>query len=324
MQESATSAHRRRSACGRAPEVELMNRCIHTYQPYRKSHPTALLLGNRSALRVGGSSKLTGSCGQPAPVARVAAACRCGSRGAIPANVTYRFEQRPRGDFGWGRQCRQRHRPQPARAEPGDYFVASENLFRQGTKVGTDHATCTLTRFEPRTGAPKRLAAQCLVTLVLPEGQVTAQGVRTGALSQRQPPRFTLAITGGTGAYNAERGDRLRGGFAAADGALHVAVPPGGTLGTGPVDASGRCAPPLAVGRPDSRCEVRAVAAAGELLGHPVPLDVLLGPAGRAAEVADETADHRLPPFGLAAARPRPRLLALKEAHQHPGPTGRR
>ena len=53
----------------------------------------------------------------------------------------------------------------------GDYFVATENLFRQGTKVGTDHATCTITRLQPRTGAPKRFAAQCLATLVLPEGQ---------------------------------------------------------------------------------------------------------------------------------------------------------
>src|SRR5262249_47452549 len=88
----------------------------------------------------------------------------------------------------------------------GDYFVATENLFRQGTKVGTDHATCTLPRLEPRTGAPQRFAAHCLATLVLPEGQVTAQGVRTGALSQRQPPRFTLAIIGGTGAYTTARG----------------------------------------------------------------------------------------------------------------------
>ena len=88
----------------------------------------------------------------------------------------------------------------------GDSFVATENLFRQGNKAGTDHATCTLTRLEPPTGAPKRFAAQCLATLVLPEGQVTAQGVRTGALSQRQPPRFTLAITGGTGAYNTAHG----------------------------------------------------------------------------------------------------------------------
>src|SRR5262249_36527201 len=62
------------------------------------------------------------------------------------------------------------------------------------------------TRLEPRTGAPQRFAAHCLATLVLPEGQVTAQGVRTGALSQRQPPRFTLAIIGGTGAYTTAPG----------------------------------------------------------------------------------------------------------------------
>src|SRR5215470_1387357 len=116
-----------------------------------------------------------------------------------------------------------------------------------------------------------------------------------------------------------ESGECVRGGFAAADGALHVAVPPGGTLGTGPVDASGWFAPRLAVGRPDSRCEVRAVAAAGELLDHPVPLDVLLGPAGRIAEVADEAADHGIAPLGLAAVRPDARFLALKEAHQDAG-----
>src|SRR6202035_4372950 len=97
-------------------------------------------------------------------------------------------------------------------------------------------------------------------------------------------------------------------------------VPPGGILSARPVDASGRCAPRLAVGRPDSRCEVRAVAAASELLGHPVPLSVLLGPACSIAEVSGEAADHGLSPLGHATARPRARLLALKEAHQDAGP----
>ena len=119
-----------------------------------------------------------------------------------------------------------------------------------------------------------------------------------------------------------ERSDGLRGGFAAADGALHVAVPLGGTLSAGPVDASGGCAPRLAVGRPDSRCEVRAVAAAGELLGHPVPLDVLLGARRRLSEVPDEAADHGIAPLGLAAARLDARFLALKEAHQDAGRAG--
>ena len=94
----------------------------------------------------------------------------------------------------------------PSGLSLGDYFVATENLFRQGKKVGTDHAVCTLTRLEPPTGTPKRFAAQCLATLVLPEGQITLQGVRTGSLSAQQPPRFTLAITGGTGTYKTAQG----------------------------------------------------------------------------------------------------------------------
>src|SRR6516225_5092854 len=117
-----------------------------------------------------------------------------------------------------------------------------------------------------------------------------------------------------------ERGDRLRGRLAAADGALHIAIPLRGALGAGPVDAPGRRAPRLAVGGPDARCEVRAVAAAGELLGHPVPLDVLPGAGRRLAEVADEGADHGVAPFGLAAAGPAARLPALDEAHQDAGP----
>ncbi len=94
----------------------------------------------------------------------------------------------------------------PSGLSLGDYFVVTENLFRQGKKVGTDHAVCTITRLEPPTGTPKRGALQCVVTLVLPEGQITVQGVRTGSLSQQQPPRFTLAITGGTGAYKTAHG----------------------------------------------------------------------------------------------------------------------
>ncbi len=34
----------------------------------------------------------------------------------------------------------------------------------------------------------------------------SASGVRTGSLSSRQPPRFTLAITGRTGAYKTAHG----------------------------------------------------------------------------------------------------------------------
>jgi hypothetical protein len=94
----------------------------------------------------------------------------------------------------------------PSGLSLGDYFVATEDLFRQGKKVGSDHAVCTLTRLVPRTGTPKRFAVQCVVTLLLPEGQITVQGVRTGSLTQPLPPPFVWAITGGTGAYKTARG----------------------------------------------------------------------------------------------------------------------
>lgn len=88
----------------------------------------------------------------------------------------------------------------------GDYFVATENLFRRGEKVGSDHAICTITRLQPPTGTPDTAALQCLATLVLPEGQITLQGVRIAVLDQQEPPRFVLAVTGGTGAYETAHG----------------------------------------------------------------------------------------------------------------------
>src|SRR5580658_2219257 len=118
--------------------------------------------------------------------------------------------------------------------------------------------------------------------------------------------------------------DRVRGGFAAADGTFHVAIPLRGVLGAGPVDAPDRRAPRLAVGRPDSGAEVRAVTSAGELLGHPVPLEILRGARRLLTEVADETADHGRLPLGWAATRPAARRFALQETHQHAGRTGRR
>ncbi len=49
-------------------------------------------------------------------------------------------------------------------------------------------------------------ALACLATLALTDGQITLQGVRFASLTQQQLPRFTLAITGGTGAYKTAHG----------------------------------------------------------------------------------------------------------------------
>src|SRR5262249_2326354 len=88
----------------------------------------------------------------------------------------------------------------------GDYFVATENPFRKAETVGADHPACTTTRLEPTTGTPETGVAQCSASLVLPEGQLTAQGARTFALDSKESPNFVLAVTGGTGSYKGARG----------------------------------------------------------------------------------------------------------------------
>jgi hypothetical protein len=45
---------------------------------------------------------------------------------------------------------------------------------------------------------------QCLVTLRLPEGQITLQGLID--FSAQAGPSFTVAVTGGTGAYRTAHG----------------------------------------------------------------------------------------------------------------------
>jgi hypothetical protein len=76
----------------------------------------------------------------------------------------------------------------------GDRFVFSDNLFRHGNRVGTDHGECVTTRIQgPRGGF------QCNATAVLRRGQITAQGAVT--FNQEQTGRFTLAVTGGTGRF---------------------------------------------------------------------------------------------------------------------------
>jgi hypothetical protein len=81
----------------------------------------------------------------------------------------------------------------------GDQNVFTDNLFRNGKRVGELHVVCTLTRLVERVSA----TAQCLGTLVLPAGQITFQAALTFT---EDATRFTLAITGGTGAYRTAHG----------------------------------------------------------------------------------------------------------------------
>jgi hypothetical protein len=96
----------------------------------------------------------------------------------------------------------------------GDQFIYGGDVFRGGKKVGTDSVVCTTTRV-----AGNNSQSQCQITLSLPEGQLTAQGLLpTGRLN-------VFAITGGTKAY------RDAGGYVTGGGNL-----PNGTVITVYVD----------------------------------------------------------------------------------------
>jgi hypothetical protein len=77
-----------------------------------------------------------------------------------------------------------------------DAFVFSNDLYRNGEKVGEDGGTCTVTRIAS-SGAT---TLHCLGTNSLPGGQISVQGLAAPG----EP--FELAVTGGTGRYSKARG----------------------------------------------------------------------------------------------------------------------
>lgn len=88
-----------------------------------------------------------------------------------------------------------------AAADPtGNQFVSAHDLYRGGRKVGVDGASCQIIDVV-QSG---ELRSQCVATVSLPKGQLTAQGLPTFEEAGTRP--FTLAITGGTGAYAAAGG----------------------------------------------------------------------------------------------------------------------
>lgn len=83
----------------------------------------------------------------------------------------------------------------------GDQFVFADDLYEDGKRVGEDGGSCQLVRL-----ASAEATFQCLVTLSLEKGQITVQGLFTAA-GDDDPSPFVVAITGGTGAYRAARGE---------------------------------------------------------------------------------------------------------------------
>jgi hypothetical protein len=85
----------------------------------------------------------------------------------------------------------------------GDELVFSETLFKKGREVGTSGVVCTVTQAV----APYNvLSFHCVGTLSLRGGQITLQGlIEVQGEDDRGP--WTVAITGGTGAYRGAGGE---------------------------------------------------------------------------------------------------------------------
>ena len=70
-------------------------------------------------------------------------------------------------------------------ARPGDEYLLSDRLHRDGLRVGRDAGTCTVVTTEGD--------AVCDIVLVLPAGQILVHGLLPATAHE-----FPLAVTGGT------------------------------------------------------------------------------------------------------------------------------
>jgi hypothetical protein len=87
----------------------------------------------------------------------------------------------------------------------GDELVISETLRRKGRDVGTSGVVCVVTGAEPPYDV---LTFHCVATLSLLNGQITLQGL-IEVQGEGDPGPFTVAITGGTGAYRGASGEAI-------------------------------------------------------------------------------------------------------------------
>jgi hypothetical protein len=88
----------------------------------------------------------------------------------------------------------------PGHGPVGNQILTTDDIYRQAGKVGQDATVCQVMADLGQAGA----RFQCVATVSLPEGQLTVQGLATSTETGNQP--FTLAITGGTGAYRTAHG----------------------------------------------------------------------------------------------------------------------
>lgn len=82
----------------------------------------------------------------------------------------------------------------------GDQIVFTDDVYKHERLIGSLDGVCTTTRVDT-----DGLNQQCVVTLTLPKGQLTAQG--TIRFDEDFDDSFTIAITGGTARYDDAAGE---------------------------------------------------------------------------------------------------------------------
>lgn len=81
----------------------------------------------------------------------------------------------------------------------GDQTVFDDVLVQEGREVGRQAGFCVVTNHVPNDPV-SGLKIACSLTMTLPDGEITLQGLATNAATKR------LVVTGGTGAYVNARG----------------------------------------------------------------------------------------------------------------------
>lgn len=87
----------------------------------------------------------------------------------------------------------------------GDQLVFSEVLRKRGREVGTSGVVCVITEAVP---PYTTVTFHCVGTLSLRRGQITLQGL-IEVQGEDDPGPFTVAITGGTGAFRGASGQAV-------------------------------------------------------------------------------------------------------------------
>jgi len=110
------------------------------------------------------------------------------------AQETFRLVERP-GTFKYlDLPPKQRSNNSPPSV--GDEIILTSRLYRSGTRVGTLHAVCTVTK---RTGNVERTPLSCVGSFVLGRDSIEVAGIVV-------TEDIDIAITGGTGRYAGARG----------------------------------------------------------------------------------------------------------------------